>query len=117
MSTLDEQKYASRCSKRMESVLSYVKEAKFFNDVCAGALSAIPRWKFARVLEAKGSDGISPRLGKAISAFFKSTRTIICGENVLVEHIINREPSADTLRMSLFGALMRSYLYLADKHD
>ena len=99
----------------MASVLEYVKDAKFFTEVSVGALSAIPRWKFARVLEARTKGAHSPRLGNALRAFFVATCEISQGKNLLVEHIINREPSCDSIRMALFGAIMRSYLYLAEK--
>ena len=101
----------------MASVLEYVKDSKFFMDVVIGALSAIPRWKFARVLEAKAEDTYSPRLGNAMRAFYSSTCEILQGKNVLVEHILNREPECGVIRMALYGAIMRSYFYLAEKCD
>ena len=100
----------------MQSVLSYVKDPKFFIDVCVGALSCIPRWRFARVLEVKEGEGVTPRLGNALAAYYDSTSDIARGRNELVEHLVNREPEEGVLRLTLFGSLMRSYLYLADKN-
>ena len=113
---LEERKYAAKCSKRMQSVLTYVKGPEFFTDVCVGALSAIPRWHFARVLEVKGAAGTSPRLGNALVAYYESTCQITRGRNELVEHLVNREPDVGEIKLCLFGSLMRSYLYLADKN-
>ena len=101
----------------MQAVLTYVKGPKFFTDVCIGALSAIPRWHFARALEVKGGEGVTPRLGNALVTYYESTCEISRGRNELVEHIVSREPSEGELRLALFGSLMRSYLYLADKND
>ena len=114
---LNEETYAERCSKRIRSVLEYVKEEAFYTDVCVGALSAIPRWRFARTLETREDDSITPRLGNALKAFHSSTAEITRGRNVLAEHLVNRESSADILRMVLYGALMRSYLYLVEKNN
>ena len=114
---MDAQKYASKCIARMKSVLEYVRSPKFFTDISIGALSAIPRWKFARVLEGKNEDGFYPRLSKALDAFYRETCDISQGNNALVEQVVTRDPSAGTLRLTLFGALMRAYLYLAEKAE
>ena len=85
--------------------------------MCVGALSAIPRWHFARALDVKGEEGISPRLGNAIEAYYQSTLEILRGRNELVEHLVGREPESGEIRLSLFGSLMRPYLYLAERND
>ena len=100
---------------RMQSVLGYVRSSKFFVDICVGALSAIPRWRFARVLDAKTKHAFSPRLGNALGAFYSATCDISQGKNALTEHIVNRDPCDGELRMTLFGSIMRSYLYVDEK--
>ena len=114
---MNEEKYAERCSQRIQSVVEYVKGDAFYIHVCVGALSAIPRWRFARVLEVRSDEGITPRLGNALQDFYKSTSEITCGSNALTEHIVNRDPSAGTLRLLLNASLMRAYLYLVEKND
>ena len=98
-------------------MLEFAKTEEFFTNISVGSLSAIPRWRFARVLEVKAGDSHSPRLGNALGAFYLSTCEIAQGKNLLVEHIINRETHHGVLRMVLFGSIMRAYLYLAEKSD
>ena len=112
---MHEEVYASRCSKRLRSVLDFVKTDVFFLDVSVGALSAIPRWHFARVLEANDADSSSPRLQDAILAMYESACEIVRGCNVLTEHISNKETDAGAYRLSLYGAIMRPYLYMTEK--
>ena len=97
----------------MRSALAYTKNDALYSDACVGSLSAIPRWRFARVLESRGEEGATPRLDNALSAFYDSTSKMTWGSNVLTEHILNKDPSAANLRMLLYGSLMRAYLYLA----
>ena len=101
----------------MRSVLTYVNDEVFYSDICVGALSAIPRWHFARVMEARGEDGVTPRLSNALLAFRESTCQISSARNVLAEHLLNREPSSGILRMTLYGSLLREYSYLAEKKE
>ena len=98
-------------------MLDFVKTDVFPLEVSVGALSAVPRWRFARVLEAKGEDSSSPRLHDALLAMYKSTCEIGRGCNVLKEHISNKETDAGAYRLSLYGAIMRSYLYMAEKNS
>ena len=113
---MDEEKYAQRCTERMRSVLDYTRSIKFHSDICIASLSSIPRWRFARALEDREATGTSPRLGTAMRAFYASTCSIIRGGDLLTEHLINRDPNAGTLRLSLYGSLMRAYLYLAERN-
>ena len=101
----------------MRSVLQFVKSELFYLEVTVGALSAIPRWHFARVLESKEGDSTSPRLWKALLAFYIKTCEILKGENVVTEHIISRESDSGMFRLTLYGALMRAYLYMAEKNS
>ena len=113
---MGELRYAAKCSKRTQSVLAFVKEPEFSTGVCVGALSAVPRRRFARALEVKGEAATSPRLGNALAAFYHPTCEISRGRNQLAEHLVNREPTAGEIRLALRGSLIRSYLYLADKN-
>ena len=85
---------------RMRSVLEYVNGDAVYSDICDGALSAIPRWHFARALEARGDEGVTPRLGNALLAFYESTCEIARSRNGLKENILNRDPSDGILRMA-----------------
>ena len=114
---LNEEKYAERCTKRMQSVRAYISSNTFYSDICVGALSAIPRWKFAQKLESRGDEGCSKRLTKALTAFYEETRAITLSKNVLVEHVVNRDPMGNTLRMLIYGAMIRAYVYLVEKND
>ena len=98
--TVDDRKYAAKCSNRMSSVSEYVDGAKFFTDVAAGSLSSIPRWRFAWVLEAQAEEAHSPRTGNALRAFLLPTCEISQGKNLLVAHIANRGSSCGLLRVT-----------------
>ena len=112
---VDEEEYVNRCSNRMRSVLRFAKSYAFYLDIAAGALSAIHRWHFARVLESRGADSSSPRLWNALLAFYESTCEIIRGCNAATEHILNRAADPGVYRLTLYGALIREYLYMAEK--
>ena len=114
---MDEEANAARCSKRMRSVLQFVKADVFYLDVAVGDLPAIPRWHFARVLESMEGDSTSPRLGKALLAFYEKTCEIVRGENVVTENVIDREADPRVFKLTLYGALMRAYLYMAEKNS
>ena len=101
----------------MQSVRAYISSNTFYSDICVGALSAIPRWKFAQKLESRGDEGCSKRLTKALTAFYEETRAITLSKNVLVEHVVNRDPMGNTLRMLIYGAMIRAYVYLVEKND
>ena len=96
-------------------MLGYSRTGALYSDVCIGALSSMPRWHFARASESQGSDGATPRLSNALRVFRGSTSEMVQGRNVLVEHILNKDPAAGELRMALHGSLMRAYLYLVGK--
>ena len=66
---VDEAAYANRRSRRACSVLEFVKSACLYVDIAVGALSAIHRGHFARVMESREEDSSSPRLGGALLAF------------------------------------------------
>ena len=86
-------------------------------ELVVGALSSIPRWHFARALGVRECDSYSPRLGNALDKFYTSTREVVEGRNILVEHLVNRERESGVIRLTLYASLMRSYLYLSDKND
>lgn len=96
---------------------SIVRGSYFFDELLAGALSAIHRWCFAMALCTREPDAASHRLVQALNSFYKSTCEIADAENVLAENVVNREKEAGLLRLNVYGALMRSYLYLAEKND
>ena len=97
-------------------MLEYTQSGKFYIDVCVASLSAIQRWHFARALDVRETKGTAPRLGSALLAFYVSTRDIVRGGDTLTEHMANRDPCAGVLRLSLYGPLMRAYLYHAEKN-
>ena len=86
-------------------------------DVLIGSLSAIPRWRFARALCSEDIDATDNRSTQALSAFYESTSEILDSKNIVVEHLVNRETDAGLVRLMLYGALMRCYLYLAEKNE
>ena len=61
-----------------------------------------------------GREDRPPRLKGALARFFKSACEITSAENVLTVHIINSEDRAGLPRTTLYGSLMREYLYLAE---
>ena len=86
-------------------------------DVLIGSLSAIPRWSFARALCSEDIDATAHRSTQALSAFYQSASEILDSKNIVVEHLVNRETDAGVVRLMLYGALMRGYLYLAEKNE
>ena len=112
---MDEEKCAIRCIKRMRPVLEYTEAETFGIDVCAGSLSSTPRWRFARALEVRETDGTSPRLGNALLPFYESTRNITRGGNALTEHIFERGVKCRIDQAIFVRAIIREYLYLAGK--
>ena len=101
----------------MRSVLDFVKGGEFRPQLDVGALSAMPLWRFDREIEERGRESCAPRRKSALSSFLKSTCESTCPGNVLTDHIINREENAALLRMTLYGSLMRAYLYLSEKNS
>ena len=85
--------------------------SEFFIDVCVGALSAIPRWRFSRALEVKVLEGAAPRLENALVSYYEPPCEISRGRNDLTEHIVNREPEAGEIMLVLFGSLLCALSY------
>ena len=109
--------YLDRCAKRTRSVVQFAGSEEFYESILVGPLSSIPRWKYARALEAKDiKEGVS-RTAEASAALVESTSDIIRGGNCVVQHFIDREEKQDLLRLSLYAALMRTALYLSEKND
>ena len=86
-------------------------------ELIVGALSSIPRWRFARAIGVRECDTYTPRLGNALDTFYTSTCEVVEGRNLLAEHLVNRERESGAIRLTLYAALVRAYLYLADKND
>ena len=73
---------------------------------------------FCKGLGVEGWGGsTSPRLGKALLAFYEKTCEIVRGENVVTENVIDREADPRVFKLTLYGALMRAYLYMAEKNS
>ena len=84
-------------------------------DLLVGALSSIPRWRFARKLEGRGEEPNTRRVPDSMEALSSSTTDILNGPNVVVEFLINREPGAERIKLKLYAALTRSMLYMEQK--
>ena len=81
----------------------------------AGALSSIPRWRFARKLEGCGEEANVRRVPGATDSFRESTAEIFPGPNTVVEFLVNREDYAPMIKLKLYAALTRSLLYMEKK--
>lgn len=69
--SVDEDAYSQRCSKRIQSVLVFVKSDGFYLEVVFGAPSAITLWRFGRVLESRDAGSSSPRLGGGVTCMLR----------------------------------------------
>ena len=81
------------------------------NNIIA-AVSSIPRWRFARSIEAKEEIGVTRNLDKAIVDFMDSSRVIISGKNNLCNFPVGRKPGKCALYIQIYAALARTALYL-----
>ena len=113
---MGEEEYLNRCTKRTKDVLNFSRSEGFRENILTGSLSSIPRWCYARKLEALIRDPKTPRATEALGALLESTRGIIRGENYTVNHFIGRDCNRGRLRLCLYTSLMRTALYLSEKN-
>ena len=67
------------------------------------------------MLESREEDSPSPRSGGALLAFYDSARDVIRGGNAAAEHILNKAEDSGVSRLTLYGSLIREYLYMEGK--
>ena len=111
-----EEEYAERCVKRTKAVVSYSRSDEFYGEILIGSLSAIPRWRYARVLEVKGRDPGCARTQEALQALLESTKEVISGENALCEFLIPGKSDA-LARLALYSSMMRTAFYISEKNE
>ena len=72
---------------------------------------------FSGAVGARERDLASRRLGNSFLSSYESTCDVGDAKNIPAEHIVKREMESGFLGRTLYGALMRSYLYIAEKND
>ena len=55
--------------------------------------------------------------GQCFRCIYQETYAISQGKNALVEQVASRDPCDGALRMTLLGALVRAYFYLAEEDE
>ena len=75
---------------RMKSVLDFTQGRAYSWNVLIATISALPRWRFARPLEADERDGADTRLISAQKSYYISCQEIVLGMNHFAEFFINR---------------------------
>ena len=74
----------------MKSVLDYVSDREYERNVLVAPISAIPRWKFARSIEAIQGDPKRSRFPRAMGSYFLACHEIVLGMDAVAEFFINR---------------------------
>ena len=110
-----EEQYADRCAKRTRAAALFSKSDEFYEDILVGALSAIPRWRYARAIEVKGREPGCARTEDSLQALLGSKKEIIGGRNALCEYLIRRGWADAIVRLSLYSSLMRASLCISEK--
>ena len=76
---MTEEEYAERRAKRARAAVLFSKSDEFYEYILVGALSAIPRWRYARALEVKDREPGCAGTEDALQALLESTNGIIGG--------------------------------------
>ena len=87
---MDAEAHKEKCRVRMKSALEFTQGRSYSWNVLIATISALPRWRFARSLEADECDGCDSRLISARKSYYISCQEIVLGLNHFAEFFINR---------------------------
>ena len=101
-------------NRRSQSLASlmYSRGDAFKEELLIGALSSVPRLRFARALEGRGEGPTVRRVPDAMGAIRGSSREILTGPHTVTGFLLNREVDAPMIRLKLYASLTRSILYM-----
>ena len=74
----------------MKSVRDYASDREYEWEVIVATISAIPRWKFARSVEAIQGSPKCSRFSRAKGSYFLACQEIVLGMEACAEFFINR---------------------------
>ena len=99
--------------KKSVKTREFARSYDLIRNTAVCCISSIPRWIYARALESKSSDPARKYcVVQAKSAIFESTKSIILGNDPLVEVLIRDEDQPDLLRSLCVKSLLASLLYI-----
>ena len=136
LNAIGSEEYREVSKRRMRKLQDFVGSPNFVASVMKGAISSIPRWRFAREMEKKvnidEADGDSDDeftyvscpvglsgVARGQKGFLQACREIFHGKNELVEHLIDTETEntkPDLIRLSVARSIYASAAYLAEKN-